>query len=482
MHLKNLATFLLLATQQVLGLEPPVGVQNNTFNSTYVLSDEVARDLELDADLAEAVETTVRFEQSNWAGGSVFDGDFYTVPPNASALTPGSLIKVEQTTNISLYTIPPSLSLSRFVYQSENVNGSRVPVSAYVLWPFSPRQFPNVTGIPIVAYGHGTSGYSAEGAPSHIRNLWQQEHAPFPAALAGYAVIGTDYAGLGISRDWNGNLIPHQYGAAPACANDLLYSVQAAQAAWPGTFSNKFVLLGHSQGASCVWNAAQRLANQPIEGYLGGIAAAPLTDLSAFTSQIPSASLPSLLAGLGQAIHSIFPSFNISDFLTPLGIRFTNFLQTNIQGVASSRTTLFSHPNLLNPSWNTSPHLPAFYSISSSGRKPFAGPLLVLQGEADEVINPNLTAKTVNETCQACPDSQLYFQTFPGTQHNPLMYASRLLWMEWIADRFREVPLDDGEGGGRCERIVNEAVRPISGYQDAVRFYLQWEQFPYQTY
>lgn len=150
----------------------------------------------------------LQFEQSNWSNGSVSDDPFYTVSDDAAEAPPGTLLKVEEDVDTSTYTLPPATALSRFVYQSENLNGSRVPVSAYVLWPYSPRA--QSDGFPIAAWAHGTSGVTANAAPSYHKNLWQHFLAPYQLALQGYVVVATDYAGLGIKEDASKRPIIHE--------------------------------------------------------------------------------------------------------------------------------------------------------------------------------------------------------------------------------------------------------------------------------
>lgn len=201
---------------------PPAQPQLDTFNALpgSPLYNQVADFLsqfDIDNATAQALQVSGSFERSNWATGSVYDDPLYTTfPANASTSPPGTLFNLERTTNTTLYTLAPALALSRFTYQSENVNGSCVPTSSYILWPYMPRQFPNVTGIPVVGFAHGTSGLTPDCAPSHTRNIWYQYFAPFVLALQGYAVVGTDYAGLGVPYDWNNQSIPHQWGAHPA--------------------------------------------------------------------------------------------------------------------------------------------------------------------------------------------------------------------------------------------------------------------------
>lgn len=170
--------------------------QSDVWNSTFSLSKEQVLAAGLDNVTAHNVEIAARFERTNWAGNSVLNDSFYDPPSNSSHLPPGSLLSVDYNTNTSLYTTPASIALSRILFQSETINGSSVPASAYVLWPYMPREDPNCPGkFAVVGWGHGTSGCLGECAPSHIRNLWYQYTAPYQLALQGYVVVAPDYAG-----------------------------------------------------------------------------------------------------------------------------------------------------------------------------------------------------------------------------------------------------------------------------------------------
>ena len=161
-------------------------------------------------------------------------------PPNRSPL-----LKVEREKNTSLYTLAPNLSLSRFIYQSKTSNGTLVPVSAYVLWPYRARDYGD--GLPLVVWAHGTSGTNDECAPSNIQNLRHHFQSPYQLALLGYIVVATDYAGLGVETDGSGNSIVHEYLNGVAQANDIAFSIPAAQKAFP-KLSKRFVVIGSSEG------------------------------------------------------------------------------------------------------------------------------------------------------------------------------------------------------------------------------------------
>ena len=251
--------------------------QSNTFNSSFTLSNAQIAAADINDTIANNVNVAIQFERTNWALGSVHNDSFYSVPSNSSTAPAGSLLKLERYTNTSYFTVPPDVALSRILFQSETLNGSTVPASAFVLWPWMPRKEPRTGRYAVVGWAHGTSGVYGECAPSHIRNLWYQYSAPFTLALQGYVVVAPDYAGLGVTEYANGTEIRHPYLSNPSHANDMFYSVEAAQAAFP-ELSSYFVLMGHSQGGGAAWSAAQRQAKRAVAGYLGTIAGSPVTN------------------------------------------------------------------------------------------------------------------------------------------------------------------------------------------------------------
>ena len=186
---------------------------------------------ELDSPFPDVIRRALEFQESQWATGSIYEDSFYVVPEGTADSVPGTLLKLENHVDTSKYTLPPATAIARIMYQSITINGALVPVSAFVLWPYLPRRL--VDGYPIVAWSHGTSGLTPNCAPSHMKNLWHHFQAPYQLVLQGYVVVATDYAGLGVDKDAKGNRVVHEYLASSSQANDVLYSVQAAQTAFP---------------------------------------------------------------------------------------------------------------------------------------------------------------------------------------------------------------------------------------------------------
>ena len=414
--------------------------------------------------LPEPILQALQFEASSWANGPASDDPFYQVPDGASKAVPGSLLKVENDTDTSKYLLPPATAMSRFIYQSENLTGTPVPVSAFILWPYSPKS--QADGYPVVAWAHGTSGSSANCAPSNHKTLWQHFLAPFQLATQGYVVVGTDYAGLGVHKHESGEPIIHQYMACPSHANDVVYAVQAARKTFP-ELSQDFVVVGHSQGGGATWATAQRQVDKPIPGYLGGVAISPATTLidqpEPFLSVIGAAIIPGLT--------SVFPDLKLADVLTESGQRSLAAAEQSGAGVASGIALLLGvdgGAGLMKPNWVANQHVQKYQAVISNGGKRIAGPLLVIHGVTDDRLSSAGTTAAVDKTAEAFPESQLEYLLIPNATHVPALQASQRLWMEWIADRFagREVK-------NQVQRRELSGARPAASYQKEQNWYLE---------
>jgi len=423
--------------------------QNDTFNSSYALTSSQRTAANLSDAVAAQAEVALNFERSNNAGSLTQDDSFYTVPEGVDVkkLAPGTVLKVEQFTNTTQYTIPMSLSMSRFLYVSELLNGSSAPASAYVLWPFVPRQFANLTSVsgssnssvfPVVGLAHGSFGQTQACAPSNIRNLVDEFHEPFPLALAGYAVVAPDYVGTGVPNTTT------PYFILPSQANDLIHAVAAAQSAWSDRLSKEFVLVGQSQGGGTTWAATQRLAQKPVEGYLGTVAASPFLHVLADIQADPVVEDNVRVVAIAQGLDSVLPSFHLSDWLTDIGIARLRLLQS-VYGCALTAGTLFADGNLiLKDGWNTTSAANWYRNVTNNGGKPIAGPMLVIQGTADPNANEPVTTAGVESTCELYPESQLQYWRYEGITHVPVLYSGQHQFLDWIQQRFAGVKLPDG--------------------------------------
>lgn len=152
--------------------------------------------------------------------GSTFDEVFYATAANFSSSRPGDLLKSTLINSSHLSDIPSGTSAYRFQYVTECLDGTKLPATRFIAFPYANR-----TGGHLyhpIAYAHGTSGVFRGCVPSAAPDLY--DYGGLALLLErGYAIIATDYAGLG------NNHTAHEYVASPAQANDVYYSVSAAR-------------------------------------------------------------------------------------------------------------------------------------------------------------------------------------------------------------------------------------------------------------
>ena len=155
----------------------------------------------------------------------------------------------------------------RILYHSRSLRGDDIAVSGFVV---APAGDPPPGGWPLVAFAHGTAGTADICAPSHEA----EEHiASWGPYLEGYAVVATDYEGLGTPG-------LHTYVVGRSEARGVLDSVRAAHNLraidGPGSgsllpVSDAFVVWGHSQGGHAAMHTGQHWADYAPElRLLGG--------------------------------------------------------------------------------------------------------------------------------------------------------------------------------------------------------------------
>ncbi|CAM1506331.1 Fc.00g059720.m01.CDS01 [Cosmosporella sp. VM-42] len=469
-----------------LAQAPPAVLQSTGFNSSFTLTQSQIESANLSDTLVANLENIINFDRSQLANGGPQYDSFYKLPPlsGKGGIKPGVLLKVQSFTSVCPFAIPPNTALSRILYTTTNLNGTVIPASSFILWPFTPRRFEHDSmrkgnTAPAVLWTHGTSGFFASAAPSTHRALWYGDAAPFALALDGYAVVAPDYAGLGISKSWDGSAIPHEYLASPTSAHDALYAMRASLKAFPGLLSKEFVVMGHSQGGGVAWGVAELLAAEAskfadlVKGYRGTVAASPTTDVF---SGVPQFILP----WVGMMLNHLFPTFRLEEWLTPLGIARTSLLRQVEGGISVGQQLYLNGDAIIKEDYTKTWYVDAYGNLANAGGKAFQGPLLVIQGTQDGYVPYKVTAKTVQTTCDLKLKDDLEFLVVNGTGHVPTLDATRKIWIDWIADRFEQKPVSK-KG---CIRTDLESFLPAEQYLSAGNAFPQWAgaaEYSYQT-
>src|SRR6202022_4551582 len=178
---------------------------------------------------------------------------------------PGSLVRPEAAKE---YALPPGITATRILYHTRTAGGKDTLASAVVLVPYGQ---PPKGGWPLLAWSHGTSGVARTCAPSLMKSLFYNWEGLYEYVMLGYAVVATDYAGLGTEGR-------HAYLDMLSNGTDVINSVPAAHAAVPN-LSRKWLVVGHSQGGLSSLGVAQLEGEIKDPDFLGTVSLAGASDL-----------------------------------------------------------------------------------------------------------------------------------------------------------------------------------------------------------
>lgn len=353
---------------------------------------------------------------------------FYDPPARLPASRPGALLRSEAFTG---YALPPGAQAIRILYHSTARDGHDVAASGVVLIPAgSPPQ----GGWPVIAWAHGTSGVARPCAPSLMKDLEYGSEGLMPMVAAGFAVVATDYAGLGTPG-------AHEYDNKIAQAHDVVYAIPAAHAAVP-SLGARWVAIGHSQGGSAVWGVAEMETTLTDPDYAGGISVAGDMDFEWFEEH-DARSLKTISAMYWPltafGIKATYPTFDPARLLSaPFLARYADATQKGCWYYAYAVADEVGSQRAVRPGWQRIPELRRYNADNRSAERPIHGPLLVLAGDDDQSVN---FTNVKNGVARACKNGlAIEFVHRPGLDHDPLMEKTIDLQLAWTRDRLANKP------------------------------------------
>lgn len=316
---------------------------------------------------------------------------------------------------VTQYSLPFELSTLRILYHSRTVGGADVPASAVVLIPDG--KAPS-GGWPVIAWAHEFRGTARQCAPSLIKNLGVGPILGMYANL-GYAVVATDYAGLGVDAgkpvvDMRSN------------AFDIIYSVAAARAAVK-EIGSKWIAVGPFQGALAAVAVAE--GGTKNSDYLGSIATSGLVDAQHNFERTALRSSNQILA-LASTIKALHPEFQISKVLTDKAMAALDRISETCGGDTDPELT----SAMLKAGWENDPMVKEFFADNTPGKKPAQAPFLVISGETDSVIPIDMTARTVTHMCKQ--GDRVLFLKYRDLDASGVVGASASDQISWIKARF----------------------------------------------
>jgi hypothetical protein len=342
-----------------------------------------------------------------------FYDTLHPLPPGK----PGDLIR---STEFDEYNLPPEVNAIRLLYHSRTSEGRDVAVSGVILFPDTK---PPIGGWPVVAWAHSWTGVARSCAPSLTRNL---QHGPFLAMYVhlGYAVVATDYAGLGTA-------FRSAFADTSSNAWDVISSIAAARHALP-QLGPRWIAMGTGEGGMAVVGVAELESAIHDSNYLGSVAISRLGDLQNLYAR-ESALTYKLPLFLAYGIKTAYPQFEVKDMLTPEAISlYQKISRECTEGEEDDAGQKWSATAMLKPGWANNPFVQQYFARNPLGAKPSSAPLLVIASEDDPTINE--TGKIVARLCHH--GEQVQFEKFSELDFGRVIGDSARDQMSWIQSRF----------------------------------------------
>ncbi|WP_431804026.1 lipase family protein [Microbacterium sp. bgisy203] len=312
---------------------------------------------------------------------------FYAQPADAADGAPGTLVRSEE-----LVGLPFDARAWRVMYRTTDVHGDTVVSTGLVITPLGAAP---AGGRTVLSWGHPTTGSAPDCAPSRGFDPYALIEGMRPMLDRGYTIAATDYVGMGTAG-------PDSYLVGDTGGNAVLDAVRAARQLPAAHASETVVLWGHSQGGQAVLFAAQRAQQYAPELDITGVAvAAPAADLGSLLSDhiddISGVTIGSYAFAAYAGVYADRGA-TLESILTPearaiLPEMNEMCLLTNIDRLHEIGQPVVGHFVTADPA--TVEPWKDILAENSAGAVPFAAPLFVAQGLADELVVPSATEQFV---------------------------------------------------------------------------------------
>jgi pimeloyl-ACP methyl ester carboxylesterase len=316
-------------------------------------------------------------------------------------------------------------------YTQRGLTGKAVPVSGMVAVP---RGKPPKGGWPVVTWAHGTTGIADVCAPSRLAAGTAGLNIPMLQSWinAGYAVVRTDYEGLGGPG-------PHPYLIGVSEGRGVLDIVRAARQLDP-QLSDRVVISGHSQGGhAALWAASLVPSYAPeirLRGVLAFAPASHIADEAKFLKSITSTALSGVAATIFRGLDVGYPSLHISSLLTSRAAALYPQTLTKCLDQLDKPNSFGGLPlnELVKPSADITPAVNDLRKNDPSELK-IGAPILLEQGTADSTVLPPFTAQLAQSL--AGLGDTVTEHTYPGATHSTVLVAAQADQAAFLQKRFR---------------------------------------------
>lgn len=297
-----------------------------------------------------------------------------------------------------------------------------------------------------MAFAHGTTGVGPECGMSQDpftdatpgNEYWRTLIGPM--VDAGYAVVATDYEGMGAPGNYTYLLRKQSY--------DVLDSLRAALALRPQRLDSQALgVLGHSEGGFVALTTADMAADYAPElAIRGSVSQAPggippipaaINALLGSTGGDGPTPRSGYITDLTMSWNQTFPEISTpEDWYTEQG---------KVDIPKAAKLCQGAQLDFLNQSFHTyfNQSVPTSLAQIPAMEQPLLNqssiPILIQQGQQDTSVVPELTRAMAVQACAL--GNQLTYQEYPNDVHRSVQYTGRSQFIGWLNERFAGDPM-----------------------------------------
>lgn len=342
------------------------------------------------------------------------------------ASTPGAVTAVEMLPASSW--IPGAVTGTKVTYTTTGPLGRSATSTGAV---FLPPGEPPPGGWPVVSWAHGTVGIADRCSPTVTGKIG----GPYLAhwLSQGYAVVATDYVGLGTPG-------LHPYLDGPTEANSVIDMVRAARAVEPA-LSPRWIVLGQSQGGqAALFTAARATGRAPELDFRGTVATGAPSNLENLTTlvtpgfpRLPLEGSTVFVSYILAGLRAARPDIDVDRFLTPVGRDVLAAAETECYETMAPKLAGVSIGSLVSRPLDDPALLAAVRDMLEVPTTGYDRPVFLGQGLTDDIVPAPLVLKLAAEL--AANRQPVTFRTYP-TGHLETMRASLPETTAFVRDLF----------------------------------------------
>jgi hypothetical protein len=375
-------------------------------------------------------------------GATYPDGSGYPLPPNDDAfytppnpipdVTPGTILRSRPVVVRGL-GLPIPVRTYEVLYRSTDTQGRPDAVSGTVGVLADGR---SDVARPLVVYDIGTHGLGPTCAPSYLLRLGMDPEEPLMAAAIarGYAVMVTDYEGLGTPG-------PHTYTSGPTTGHAVLDGARAALHLPDLGLSPKAktAIWGYSEGGfASDWAAELAASYAPDVNLVGTAAGGVPANLEHVARMLDGTYGSGLLLAAAVGLNRAYPQLKLDQIFNAAGkAAAADIASQCVEQFAAKYAfkKLADYSNVPDPLGL--PQVRAVLDANMLGRRIPSAPMHIYHATSDELLPLADVQGLVADYCRR--GLAVDYHEYPG-EHLFVAGSGAFDALDWIAARFNGVP------------------------------------------